>query len=45
MADEGAAVPDDRRNTLNKVHMQPLPLQHHEVATRFGIDFVTAGFG
>ncbi|MFV2177694.1 AMP-binding protein [Actinomadura sp. LOL_016] len=37
--------PDDRRNTLNKVHMQPLPLQHHEVATRFGIDFVTAGFG
>ncbi|WP_406447308.1 AMP-binding protein [Streptomyces sp. NBC_00876] len=35
----------DRANTLNKVHMQPLPLQHHEVATRFGIDFVTAGFG
>jgi crotonobetaine/carnitine-CoA ligase len=36
---------NDRRNTLNKVHMQPLPLQHHEFATRFGIDFVTAGFG
>jgi crotonobetaine/carnitine-CoA ligase len=36
---------DDRRNTLNKVHMQPLPLQHHEVAGRFGIDVVTAGFG
>jgi len=36
---------DDRRNTLNKVHMQPLPLQHHEFATRFGIDFVSAGFG
>lgn len=35
----------DRVNTLNKVHMQPLPLQHHEVATRFGIDIVTAGFG
>jgi crotonobetaine/carnitine-CoA ligase len=27
------------------VHMQPLPPNHHEVATRFGIDFVTAGFG
>ena len=35
----------DRRNTLNKVHLQPLPLQHHDFATRFGIDFVTAGFG
>lgn len=39
------ASPDDRANTLNKVHMQPLPLQHHEVASRFGIDIVTAGFG
>ncbi|TVT53001.1 AMP-binding protein [Amycolatopsis rhizosphaerae] len=36
---------DDRRNTLNKVHMQPLPAHHAEVAKRFGIDFVTAGFG
>ena len=36
---------EDRANTLNKVHMQPLPLHHHEVARRFGIDFVTAGFG
>lgn len=36
---------DDRRNTLNKVHMQPLPAQHHAFAWRFGIDFVTAGFG
>ncbi len=36
---------DDRYNSLNKVHMQPLPLLHHEFATRFGIDFVTAGFG
>ncbi|WP_019630580.1 AMP-binding protein [Actinomadura atramentaria] len=42
---QAPASPDDRRNTLNKVHMQPLPLQHHEVARRFGIDFVTAGFG
>ena len=25
--------------------MQPLPLRHHEFARRFGIDFVTAGFG
>lgn len=36
---------DDRANTLNKVHMQPLPPNHHEVAQRFGFDFVTAGFG
>ena len=35
----------DRDNTLRMVHMQPLPPNHHEVATRFGIDFVTAGFG
>lgn len=35
----------DRLNTLNKVHMQPLALQHHAFAQRFGIDFVTAGFG
>lgn len=37
--------PNDRANTLNKVHMQPLPLHHHAVASRFGIDIVTAGFG
>ncbi|WP_427965373.1 class I adenylate-forming enzyme family protein [Altererythrobacter sp.] len=36
---------DDRRNTLNKVHMQPLPLDHAVFADRFGIDHVTAGFG
>lgn len=36
---------DDRNNTLNKVHMQPLPANHHEVARRFGFDFVTCGFG
>lgn len=36
---------DDRRNTLNKAHMQPLPLQHADFARRFGIDHVTAGFG
>src|SRR5437763_348424 len=35
----------DRRNTLNKVHMQPLPLYHADFARRFGIDHVTAGFG
>jgi crotonobetaine/carnitine-CoA ligase len=35
----------DRRNGLNKVHMQPLPANHHDFATRFGIDFVTSGFG
>ncbi|MDL4774296.1 MULTISPECIES: AMP-binding protein [Thermomonosporaceae] len=37
--------PGDRRNTLNKVHMQPLPAHHAEAARRFGFDFVTAGFG
>lgn len=36
---------DDRRNTLNKAHMQPLPVRHREFAQRFGIDSVTAGFG
>jgi crotonobetaine/carnitine-CoA ligase len=35
----------DYANTLNKVHMQPLPQYHHEVANRFGFDFVTAGYG
>jgi crotonobetaine/carnitine-CoA ligase len=35
----------DRNNSLNKVHMQPLPANHHEVAKRFGFDFVTCGFG
>ncbi len=36
---------DDRANTLNKAHMQPLPLNHQRVARRFGIDTVTCGFG
>ncbi len=42
-----AAPPDpaDKENTLNKVHMQPLPANHHEVAQRFGFDFITCGFG
>lgn len=38
-------TPNDRFNTLNKVYMQPLPLYHHEVAKRFGIDFIKAGMG
>lgn len=38
-------TPTDRHNTLNKVHMQPLPENHAAVARRFGFDFVTAGFG
>ena len=36
---------DDRANTLAMVHMQPLPPNHREVAARFGVNFVTAGFG
>jgi crotonobetaine/carnitine-CoA ligase len=41
------APPDrrDRENPLRLVHMQPLPLNHHAVAQRFGIDFFTVGFG
>lgn len=39
------ATPEDSHNTLNKVHMQPLPENHAAVAKRFGFDFVTAGFG
>ncbi|WP_188581487.1 AMP-binding protein (plasmid) [Tistrella bauzanensis] len=35
----------DRDNTLMRVHMQPLPAQHHQVAQRFGFQFCTAGFG
>jgi carnitine-CoA ligase len=37
--------PTDARNTLNKVHMQPLPQNHQEVARRFGFDLVSCGFG
>ncbi|OLO27312.1 acyl-CoA synthetase [Alkalihalophilus pseudofirmus] len=36
---------NDRMNTLKVVYMQPLPQYHHEVAKRFGFDFVLAGFG
>ena len=36
--------PDDRHNSLKGVYMQPLPANHHEVAKRFGIDFVTVGY-
>ena len=38
-------TPDDRRNTLNKVYMQPMPINHHEIAKRFGFDFVITGYG
>jgi crotonobetaine/carnitine-CoA ligase len=38
-------APTDSANTLRHVHMQPFPLNHHAVAERFGIDFVTIGFG
>lgn len=34
----------DRNNTLNRVHMQPLPAYHHKFAKRFGINFVSAGY-
>lgn len=35
----------DRNNTLNKVNLQPLPLNHNEIARRFGFDVVATGFG
>jgi len=38
-------TPEDSRNTLKQVHMQPLPEYHHKVAKRFGIDFVSIGYG
>jgi crotonobetaine/carnitine-CoA ligase len=38
-------TPRDRYNTLNKVHMQPLPEYHNVFAKRFGIDFVTCSYG
>ncbi len=38
-------TPEDRNNPLNKAYMQPLPQYHHQVARRFGFDFVMSGFG
>jgi carnitine-CoA ligase len=37
--------PEDGHNSLKWVHMQPLPQYHHKVAKRFGIDFVSGGYG
>jgi len=37
--------PEDRRNSLKQVHMQPLPEYHHAFAKRFGIDVVSVGYG
>jgi crotonobetaine/carnitine-CoA ligase len=41
-APEGTA---DRDNPLARVHMQPFNARHHQFARRFGIDFMTVGFG
>ncbi len=38
-------APDDRYNSLKMAQMTPLPGNHHEVARRFGIDFITVGYG
>lgn len=38
-------APEDRRNSLKQVHMQPLPEYHHVFARRFGIDVVSVGYG
>ena len=37
--------PEDSRNPMKMVHMQPLPQNHHEFARRFGVDFITIGYG
>ncbi|MCK9274340.1 MAG: AMP-binding protein [Syntrophales bacterium] len=37
--------PSDHNNPLKMVHMQPLPQYHNKVAKRFGIDFITGGYG
>ncbi|MBW2370093.1 MAG: AMP-binding protein [Deltaproteobacteria bacterium] len=39
------AKPDDRNNSLKTVNMLPLHQNHHKVAKRFGIDFVSIGYG
>lgn len=39
------AAPGDAANTLNKVHIQPYNANHHAFAARFGVDFMTVGFG
>lgn len=36
---------DDRDHTLDKVHLQPLSSRLQELTSRFGINWVTAGFG
>jgi carnitine-CoA ligase len=38
-------TPKDRENSLCRVHMQPLPQYHYNFAKRFGIDFITGGYG
>lgn len=38
-------TPHDRFNTLKQLHMQPLPENHYEFAKRFGVDFITSGYG
>lgn len=37
--------PDDAANTLNKMHIQPYTPRHHAFARRFGVDFISVGFG
>jgi carnitine-CoA ligase len=36
---------DDRDHTLDKVHLQPLSARMAELTSRFGINWVSAGFG
>jgi crotonobetaine/carnitine-CoA ligase len=42
---QGDEKPDDRYNTLQRAHMQPLPEYHYQFSKRFGIDFVNVGYG
>ncbi|MGE4325466.1 MAG: AMP-binding protein [Pseudodonghicola sp.] len=38
-------APRDQANTLNKVHIQPYTPRHQAFARRFGVDFISVGFG
>ncbi|MGR3783132.1 MAG: AMP-binding protein [Albimonas sp.] len=35
----------ERANPLRRIHIQPYSAQHHAFAERFGIDWMTVGFG
>lgn len=40
-----APQPDDKEHNLRMVNMQPLPVYMREFTRRFGVEFITCGFG